>query len=111
MIRKHISIFKNETLLKILQHQFSSSSLQFSETGIYALASGSQRSGLAVVRLSGKNSYDVLSQMTGKSADKLYEPRKMYLKDIIHPITKDKIDKGLVVWFKGILKKFFSKRT
>lgn len=101
MLTKQIRFLKNSPLTKILQHQFSNSPLRFKETCIYALASGSQRSGLAVVRLSGKSSYDVLEKMTGKSADKLYEPRKMYLKEIIHPVTKDKIDKGLVVWFKG----------
>jgi len=31
---------------------------------------------------------------------KKYEPRKMYLREIVHPVTREKIDKGLVVWFK-----------
>jgi tRNA U34 5-carboxymethylaminomethyl modifying GTPase MnmE/TrmE len=76
----------------------STSPFRLNEACIYALASGSQRSGLAVVRLSGKKSYEVLTQMTG--GQKKYEPRKMYLREIVHPVTREKIDKGLVVWFK-----------
>lgn len=82
----------------------STSQLHLNQTCIYALASGSQRSGLAVVRLSGKQSYDVLTQMTNTNKTNKpseYEPRKMYLKEIINPVSKEKIDKGLVVWFKG----------
>ncbi len=71
------------------------------ETGIYALATGSQRSGLAVIRLSGKSSYEALLKMTNTSNSGSLEPRKMYFKKIFHPVTKEIIDKGLVVWFKG----------
>ena len=69
------------------------------ETCIYAIASGfQQKCGLAVVRLSGKHSLQILTKLTEKSN---YEPRKMYLNNLIHPETKEKIDKSLVVWFKG----------
>ncbi len=101
-------MFKSSKLLTLLKEKRSSwlkpcrgisfSLLRLNETCIYALASGSQRSGLAVIRLSGKKSYEVLTQMT--KSQKTYEPRKMYLKEIFHPVTKEKIDKGLIVWFK-----------
>lgn len=96
-IRHFTCLMKNDSLRKI-----SSTTVKFNETCIYALASGSQRAGLAVVRVSGKSSYNILADMTNKPKINVYEPRKMYLKEIINPITKEKIDKGLVVWFKGI---------
>ena len=69
-------------------------------TTIFALASGSnQKCGVSVIRLSGKTTTSVLSKLTKKS-ENTFEPRKMYLKDIWHPITNEKIDKSLVVWFK-----------
>lgn len=75
---------------------------RFRSTTIYALASGSnQRCGVAVVRLSGTNCVDILSKLTKNKKENVYEPRKMYLRDIWHPVTLEKIDKGLVVWFKG----------
>ena len=74
-----------------------------SSTTIYALASGfNQKCGVAVVRLSGKQSTDVLLKLTDKSSND-YEPRKMYLKNIWHPTSGQKIDKSMVVWFKGYL--------
>ena len=72
-----------------------------SSTTIYALASGlNQKCGVAVVRLSGKNCMDILLKLTKKDFND-YEPRKMYLKNIWHPKTATKIDKGMIVWFKG----------
>lgn len=68
---------------------------------IYAIASGTnQKCGLAVMRLSGKISLHILSSLTNTNLDK-FEPRKMYLKSLNHPLTGEKIDKALVVWFKG----------
>jgi len=71
-------------------------------TTIFALASGlNQRCGVAVVRLSGLKTNDVLLKLTKTENKKQYEPRKMYLRNLWHPITNKKIDKGLVVYFKG----------
>ena len=68
---------------------------------IYALATGlNGRSGVAVVRISGAKCLDVIKRLTLKQYENL-EPRKMYLRDFYDPITKEKIDKGLLVWFKG----------
>lgn len=76
---------------------------RYNATSIYALASGSnQRCGVAVVRLSGKSTLDVLHKLTNKNEKACnYEPRKMYLRELWHPLSKEKIDKSLVVWFKG----------
>jgi hypothetical protein len=76
-----------------------------SSTTIYSVASGfNQRCSVAVVRLSGKHCLDVLQRLTvnkTKPEMSTLEPRKMYLRDIWHPVSKEKIDKCLVVWFKG----------
>ncbi|RNA14322.1 tRNA modification GTPase mitochondrial [Brachionus plicatilis] len=71
-----------------------------SSSTIFALASGlNQKCGVAVVRVSGKSTHEVLLRLT-KHSKNLYEPRKMYFRDIWHPITNEKIDKSLIVWFK-----------
>jgi tRNA U34 5-carboxymethylaminomethyl modifying GTPase MnmE/TrmE len=78
------------------------STIRKNATTIFALASGlNQRCGVAVVRLSGIKSNDILLKLTKKDNINQYEPRKMYLRDLWHPITNKKIDKGLVVLFKG----------
>lgn len=70
-------------------------------SSIFALASAAnQKCGVAVVRLSGKKCSEVLLKMTKKS-EMTFETRKLYLRDIYHPVSNEKIDKGLVVWFKG----------
>jgi hypothetical protein len=75
-----------------------------SGNSIYAVASGTnQKCGISVVRLSGVNTQNVLLKLTNKKSIDNYEPRKMYLTDICHPLSKVKIDKSLVVWFKGIV--------
>ena len=72
-----------------------------SASSIFALATAAkQKCGVAVVRVSGKKCSEVLLKMT-KSKELNFEPRKMYFKDIFHPINNEKLDKGLVVWFKG----------
>jgi tRNA modification GTPase len=69
-------------------------------SSIYALASGTnQRSAVAIVRVSGKQCLEVIETLTRNKS--LLEPRKMYLRDLFHPIENVKIDKSLVVWFKA----------
>lgn len=70
---------------------------------IFALASGQNHGcGVAVVRLSGASSLQIVQRLTSKdNRQQSFEPRKLYLKSLWHPLTKEKIDKGMVVWFKG----------
>jgi hypothetical protein len=69
---------------------------------IFALTSGSnQRCAVAVFRISGKKCLQTIEKLTLKKCDHL-EPRKMYLRDIYHPKSKEKVDKSLIVWFKGL---------
>lgn len=90
LIKKLILIPKNYFISNVR--------LLSNETCIYAVASGfNQKCGLAVVRLSGKHSFEILTQLTKTNK---YQPRKMYLKSIYKPETNEKIDQGLVVWFK-----------
>ena len=94
-----------KTVNKNLKKKFSTNFKLLNETCIYAIASGTnQRCGLAVVRLSGKNSIKILSILTKTNE---FEARKIYLKSLIHPVTSDKIDRGLVVCFKGVYYSFY----
>ena len=65
---------------------------------IYALSSGSGISGVAVIRISGEKTKDVIKQITGR---KLPKPRMASLNKIIEIKTKELIDEGIVIWFPG----------
>lgn len=87
-------------LFKNLNRNFFTIISRHSSSTIFALASGlNQKCGVAVIRVSGKSTQQVLISLT-KHSKNSYEPRKMYLRDIWHPVTKEKIDKSLIVWFK-----------
>ena len=76
--------------------------IRYNATSIFALASGAnQRCGVAVVSLSGRATLNVLLSLS-KSADLTsFEPRRLYLRNLWHPVTHEKIDRAIVVWFKG----------
>lgn len=63
---------------------------------IVALATPSGNSGVAVIRISGENSKDILKKLIQQDME--FEPRKMYLKNV-H--AGDLVDKCLVVYFKA----------
>jgi len=62
---------------------------------IYALASGAGVSGVAVIRVSGCKSYEILSRLTGQTKHK---PRYA-ARSIFYNSEGDKIDDGLSIWF------------
>ena len=63
---------------------------------IYALSSGPGLSGVAVIRLSGPNSSDVIQKLTKNKPPK---PRSASLKKIYKIDKNELIDEGLVLWF------------
>ncbi len=63
---------------------------------IYALSSGSGISGIAVIRVSGKNTKEVIKKLTGSS---LPRPRVATLKKFNKNGKKNLIDEGVVLWF------------
>tara|TARA_B100001121_G_scaffold121105_1_gene106222 strand:- start:3516 stop:4847 length:1332 start_codon:yes stop_codon:yes gene_type:complete len=65
---------------------------------IYALSSGPGISGIAVIRVSGSQAKDILKLITN---GKFPEERVATLKRLINPETKELIDEGIVIWFKG----------
>jgi tRNA modification GTPase len=71
-----------------------------SEKTIYSLTTPLGRSGVAVVRVSGKNAKASLLDLCG-ALDFKPEPRCTYLKKIKNPVDKSVIDHALVVFFKG----------
>ncbi|XP_055543078.1 tRNA modification GTPase GTPBP3, mitochondrial [Wyeomyia smithii] len=66
---------------------------------IFGLSSGAGKCGVAVIRVSGDASGDVIGQKTRFKGNPT--PRKAYLKQIYHSKTAETIDKGLVLWFPG----------
>jgi len=65
---------------------------------IYALSTGPGASGLAVIRVSGKNTAEVVKELTGS---KLPTPRMATLKKFSKNGGKELIDEGVIIWFPG----------
>jgi len=65
---------------------------------IYALSSGSGLSGVAIIRISGPNTAEILKSLTGKSKLK---PRMANLLKINNINTSELIDEGIIIWFPG----------
>ena len=65
---------------------------------IYALSSGPGISGIAVIRVSGKNTTKVIKKITGK---KLPQPRMATLRKFNKNGEKELIDEGVIIWFPG----------
>lgn len=65
---------------------------------IYALASGSGRAGVAVVRISGQRAGAALTVLSAKP---LPQPRLAQLMRLRHPSSQDILDDALVLWFQA----------
>jgi len=65
---------------------------------IYALSTGPGTSGLAVIRVSGKNTAEVVKKLTGSQ---LPTPRMATLKKFSKNGGKELIDEGVIIWFPG----------
>jgi tRNA modification GTPase len=69
------------------------------EDTIFALASGAGRAAVAVLRLSGPASGEVLGALTGGGRHRLPRPREAALRRLRHPKTGEVLDQALVLWF------------
>src|SRR5210317_2532884 len=65
---------------------------------IYSLSSGPGISGIAVIRVSGKETTNIIKLITGQ---KLPEPRTAILRKIYKIDTSELIDEGIILWFPG----------
>ena len=65
---------------------------------IYSLSTGAGSSGVAIIRLSGSASEEVLKILTRKQTPK---PRLASLRRIHSPVNQDAIDEGIVIWCPG----------
>ena len=65
---------------------------------IYALSSGPGISGIAVIRISGRETSKAIELLTGKSVP---EPRVATLRKINKINTSELIDEGIILWFPG----------
>ena len=63
---------------------------------IFALSTGSSKSGIAVIRISGKDTEIILSKITSKN---FFKPRRATLCEIRDPDSNEIIDKGLILLF------------
>ncbi len=64
---------------------------------IYAVASGSVPSAIAVIRISGQQAAEIAVEMVGA----LPKERQSTLRTIVHPATGRILDRGIVLWFPG----------
>lgn len=64
---------------------------------IFALSSGAVPAGVAVIRVSGPRTKDILQKLCGR----LPEPRKAMLSRLQDPITAETLDEALVLFFEG----------
>ena len=99
--------FKNNTLTKhALARQFHlgrhfgvpSSNITHGST-IFSLSSGHGKCGVAVVRVSGPRCKEVL-RLIGRFRD-APSHRQAILRKLVHPATKEAIDRGIVLYFQG----------
>ncbi|KAL7867235.1 hypothetical protein AOLI_G00150490 [Acnodon oligacanthus] len=67
---------------------------------VFALSSGQGRCGVAVVRVTGPAAAGALRSVAGLSCG-LPAPRTALLRSIVHPQSKEVLDRGLVLWFPG----------
>jgi len=65
---------------------------------IFALSSGSSISGVAVIRVSGKEASSVIKLLTKRD---LPIPRMATLRKINNINTSELIDEGIILWFPG----------
>ena len=65
---------------------------------IYALSSGPGVSGIAVIRISGEETFKAIELLTGKSVP---NPRVATLRKINKINTSELIDEGIILWFPG----------
>ncbi|MBO6281592.1 MAG: tRNA uridine-5-carboxymethylaminomethyl(34) synthesis GTPase MnmE [Alphaproteobacteria bacterium] len=67
---------------------------------IYALSTVFGKSGVAVIRISGKDAFSVIKKMTNLDMS-AFKYRRMYFTPIFHPVSRETLDNCLVVGFKA----------
>ena len=65
---------------------------------IFALSTGTNKSGIAIIRISGSSTKNILSKITALDS---FKPRKSILCEMRDPDSNTLIDKGLIIWFPG----------
>jgi len=71
-----------------------------SEQTIYALSTVYGKSGVAVIRISGKHALTALEKMSSLNISKL-KPRYAYFTQLHNPETQEPLDRALVLYFKA----------
>ncbi|CAG8487747.1 10735_t:CDS:10 [Diversispora eburnea] len=75
-----------------------------SQDTIFALSTAQGKAGIAIIRISGPNASQAVKEMVLKQSlkKKFPIPRKATGRFIVHPITGEMLDHGLVLWFPDI---------
>ncbi|RUS15961.1 tRNA modification GTPase GTPBP3, mitochondrial-like protein [Endogone sp. FLAS-F59071] len=70
---------------------------------IFALSSAPGKAGVAIIRISGPRSSQVITKMARakEGGTHLPNPRYAVFRRILHPISGDLLDRGLILWFPG----------
>ncbi|KYR00835.1 GTP-binding protein 3 [Tieghemostelium lacteum] len=93
------NFLKNNTT-NIVNRQEDPPKLSLEKDTIYSLASGVGKSGVAVIRVSGSQSKEVLKGLVNKKESE-FKPRYATIGTFFHPLTKEAIDKGMFIYFKS----------
>lgn len=88
------SCLKAINIIQAVKH----STLDAGSATIFALSSGKGRSGVAVIRMSGPEASSVLQKMINQTSP---PPRLASIRTIWDPERQEKLDRGLVVFFRG----------
>jgi len=91
-----VSLAKKNLIKKKLSLAFEKHKKNNKKMTIYALSTGPGVSGIAVIRVSGKNTADVVKKITGT---KLPPPRVATFAKFNKNGAKELIDEGVIIWF------------
>ncbi|SAM02336.1 hypothetical protein [Absidia glauca] len=87
------------TLLPQLQRKHCANAKAPTVDTIYALSTSPGKAGVAIIRISGPRAKQVVERMTKDGTD--IKPRQVYFRRIYHPLTRQVLDRGIVLLFEG----------
>lgn len=96
-MRRTYEKFVNGQVLNIVKSLWKTPWKRYASSTVFSMSSGSGKCGVAVIRVSGPRSRQSLEQLCGG----VTLPRVASLQKLIHPTSKEMLDKAIVLWFPG----------
>lgn len=96
-MRQTYETFVNGQVLNIVKSLWKTPWKRYASSTVFSMSSGSGKCGVAVIRVSGPRSRQSLEQLCGG----VTLPRVASLRKLIHPTSKEMLDKAIVLWFPG----------